>query len=275
MLKTQGIIHQPIQNVIKSVNTNKRQEEQKDSTLKLMESEKFKKLLQSKNPNDVQSANLMIQNMVRENDRRIQNQNRRLMEVQRAYESSTVLNEMLDQYSVDNLSEDTVTTLREIYENCQKLKPTISRLAEETQNSEKLLNEVLKASDSLNIALEKYQNLVIHKTKIVAKPLADSNLLDVGTTSAKKENSATISSKSNNDNMDDLKDIFTSNPPNKSQNFEIDDILKPHVMDQQNNSSVPIDIKTLLQASPAKTFSQTSDFDLLKDFDLGKSNIKT
>jgi ADP-ribosylation factor-binding protein GGA len=142
MLKTQGIVHEPIKNVIKS---NRRQaEEHKDSTLKLMESEKFKKLLQSKNPMDIQAANLMIQNMVRDNDRRLQLQSRRLIEVKRAHENSILLMEMLD--IGGDQDDDTLNTMKEIYNNCEKLKPTIARLAEESQDNEKFLGELFDRS---------------------------------------------------------------------------------------------------------------------------------
>lgn len=134
MLKTQGVIHEPMKNVIK----RERQQDNssKDSTLKLMESEKFKKLLYSKNTNDIQAANLMIQNMVRDNDRRMQMQNRRLMNLQSAYENILLLNEMLDQYKAGETSEDLLITLRDLYGNCEQLKPTIVRLAEESEGSE-------------------------------------------------------------------------------------------------------------------------------------------
>lgn len=267
MLKTQGIVHQPIQNVIKNPANQKKQEEHKDSTLKLMESEKFKKLLQSRDPMDVQSANLMIQNMVRENDRKLQNQNRRLMEVQRAYESSTLLNDMLTQYSVNELSEDTISTLKEIYENCEKMKPTISRMADETSN-EQLLNEVLKASDSLNSALDKYQSLVVRKEDLPAsEPKVARNLLDVESSRSDKSSHA--------NNMDELEEIF-ANPskPSKPLDFDIADILAPQMMEEINSKIIPIDIKSLIQKSPVKTAPQTSDFDLLSDFELGNSSMK-
>lgn len=61
MLRTQGVVHEPQKNVIKSSS-----KKQTDSQLKLMESEKFKKLLYSKNVKDIEAANLMIQNMVRD-----------------------------------------------------------------------------------------------------------------------------------------------------------------------------------------------------------------
>ena len=115
MLRTQGVVHEPQKNVIAPSRKSG------DSTLKLMESEKFKRLLQSRNQKDIEAANLMIQNMVRDNDRRIQIQNRRLMDLQSANENAILLKEMLDEIDVNNASDDTLSTLQEIYKNCLKL----------------------------------------------------------------------------------------------------------------------------------------------------------
>ena len=134
MLKTQGVIHEPMKNVIKR---EKQQENSsKDNTLKLMESDKFKKLLYSKNTNDIQAANLMIQNMVRDKDRRIQMQNRRLLNLQSAFENILLLNEMMDQFKEGENSEDFLITLRDLFVNCEQLQPTILRLAEESEGTE-------------------------------------------------------------------------------------------------------------------------------------------
>lgn len=55
MLRTQGVLHEPQKNVIKPSS-----KKSNDTTLKLMESHKFKRLLQSKNQKDIEAANLMV-----------------------------------------------------------------------------------------------------------------------------------------------------------------------------------------------------------------------
>lgn len=57
MLRTQGVVHEPQKNVIKQTS---KKSASSDSTLKLMESDKFKRLLQSKNQKDIEAANLMV-----------------------------------------------------------------------------------------------------------------------------------------------------------------------------------------------------------------------
>lgn len=56
MLRSQGILHEPQKNVI-----TKSSKKATDSTLRLMETDKFKRLLQSKNQKDIEAANLAIQ----------------------------------------------------------------------------------------------------------------------------------------------------------------------------------------------------------------------
>ena len=266
MLRTQGVTHEPQKNVIK---TNSKKST--DATAKLMESDKLKRLLQSRNQKDVQAANLMIQNMVRDNDRRSQMQNRRLMDLQSAYENSILLKEMLDELGPMEASEDTLSTLREIYNNCVKLKPTIIRLAEETHESETFSNKVIETTESVNTVIELYTAIVINKTPVSKKVQSSpkvSNLLDV--TSPGVVDS--ISSSQSNGNYSDLSDIFSStvSAPSAAKRAQIDALLTPQVLPQSSNSN--IDIMALIN-----NHKMPSPDDLLGNFDLPstQSPIKT
>lgn len=92
-------------------------------------SDKLKKLLQSTNPSDHKAANLLIQNMVKEKERRTEVQARRKLQLKEVYENAFLLNEMLDQtgsaHGAEVLTEDVLVTLNDLYEACKKLQPTI------------------------------------------------------------------------------------------------------------------------------------------------------
>jgi ADP-ribosylation factor-binding protein GGA len=67
MLKNQGVLHQPIKNIKTNVQSATKGSILPDARSKDDEnSEMLKKLCQSKNPKDIEEANLWIQNMVRE-----------------------------------------------------------------------------------------------------------------------------------------------------------------------------------------------------------------
>lgn len=234
MLRNQGVVHEPQKNVIKS---NKKST---DTTLKLMESDKFRRLLQSKNQKDIEAANLMIQNMVRDNDRRSQMQNRRLMDLQSANENSILLKEMLDELDPSDVSEDTLSTLREIYNNCVKLKPTVMRLAEESHESETFVSKIMETGEIMNTVIELYTAIVINKTPVAKKPQASpkvSNLLDV----SQSEPSQPHAESASNGSLSELNDIFSSPATSTSNPAAIDAILlTPQVMPQVSNSNINI-----------------------------------
>lgn len=257
MLRNQGVSHEPQKNVIKTSS-----KKSTDTTLKLEESEKFRRLLQSKNQKDIDAANLMIQNMVRDNDRRGQMQNRRLMDLQSAYENSILLKEMLDELDPSDASEDTLSTLREIYNNCVKLKPTVVRLAEETHESESFSNKVTETTEALNKVIELYTAIVVNKTPVAKKPQANPkvhNLLDV--LSSSEGVSATASQ--SNGNFNDLSDIFSSTVTQASASpIKIDSILlTPQVTPATAASN--IDIMALIN-----NHKMPQRDDLLGNFDL-------
>lgn len=255
------MLHEPQKNVIKP---NKKST---DTTLKLMESDKFRRLLQSKNQKDIEAANLMIQNMVRDNDRRSQMQNRRLIDLQSANENSILLKEMLDELDPADVSEDTLSTLREIYNNCVKLKPTVMRLAEESHESETFTSKVIDTVEVMNQVIELYTAVVSNKTSVARKPQASakvSNLLDVTSSSEPKASNA-----SSNGTYSDLHDIFSSSAPTTAKPAQIDAVfLTPQIVPQASN----IDIMAMINNHKAP-----SPDDLLGNFDLppAQSPIKT
>lgn len=251
MLRTQGVLHEPQKNVIKP---NKKSS---DTTLKLMESEKFRRLLQSKNQKDIEAANLMIQNMVRDNDRRSQMQNRRLIDLQSANENSILLKEMLDELNGAEASEDMLSTLREIYNNCVKLKPTVMRLAEESHESESFTSKIFETTELMNVVIELYASVVVNKTARKAPPSPKvSNLLDVMATDARK------SGTSSNGTYSELHDIFSSPSAPAAEPSQVDAVLlTPQVVPPASNTN--IDIMAMINSHKTPPAD-----DLLGNFDL-------
>lgn len=106
-------------------------------------SRRLKKLLQSKDPLDVKAANLIIQNMVREDEKKTQMKALRMLELKKVGENVSVLEEMLEQYSQSETTDDELNTIKELYRACEKLHPTVLRLAQETQENEENLGKYL------------------------------------------------------------------------------------------------------------------------------------
>lgn len=159
LLKTQGIEHHPQQNVV--VKSSPKNNTESRGSIDEKEFAKLRQLINSSKQEDRDKANLLIQNFYRDDERRTQMKARRLAEVQKASENTKLLDEMLFQYRAGESSEDELAVIREIYEACEGMHPTIVRLAEETQHSEGMLEKIFEVNDNLTQVLDRYRQLVL------------------------------------------------------------------------------------------------------------------
>lgn len=134
----------------------------------------LQKLLQSKNPYDLQAANRLIKTMVREDERRVQLNSRRIMELESVHNNAKLLSEMLDSYDRNETNKEDLELMKELHQACERLKPIVLRLANETQDNEDMLGDVVAANDQLEQVFEKYARVIVRGE--CAKPSAASNL---------------------------------------------------------------------------------------------------
>lgn len=165
MLKTQGIIHEPTKNVMiggqadhvlppmRPMDRNTSRMDPRHVMLK--------KLINSKNKEDILKANLLIQNMCREDERRLQIKGRRLVESHRASESATVLDEMLEFYSKGTASADDLQVINELQTRCELYQPTLLKLINETEEKDDSLGTILQVNDHLMAVQDKYRRIVV------------------------------------------------------------------------------------------------------------------
>uniref|UniRef100_A0A182LT63 VHS domain-containing protein n=1 Tax=Anopheles culicifacies TaxID=139723 RepID=A0A182LT63_9DIPT len=234
LLATQGIQHRSQQNVIIRGPPVRHPDERGPALDK--EQQKLKQLISSGKPENFEKANLLIQNLYRDEERRTQMKSRRLSELQKVAENTKLLNEMLDQYRTGETSDDELAILSEIYESCESAHPTIVRLAEETQHSEEMLEKIFEVNDALTLALDKYRVKVLHQQPVERATLSQrgtdeswtpstmnytpnitgpdplDTLFDVSSdVSGGGDKETTTSQRSN---YDDLSDIFSSSGSN-------------------------------------------------------------
>lgn len=148
MLLKRGVRHETVKPVVVQNNNDKpdaidvkaREKAEPDLSAKLQ------RLLRSSNPADYKAANLLIQNMVKEKERRHEVNMRRKLELKEITENATVLKQMLDQLEEDQkqstheITEDALVTLEYLYESCKKLQPTILILIGDHDDNECLGN---------------------------------------------------------------------------------------------------------------------------------------
>lgn len=199
-------------------------------------------------------------------------QNRRLIDLQSAFENGLLLKEMLNEYNPSETSDDSLSTLRDIYSSCEKLKPTVTRLAEEPHESEAFISKVLETLDSLNVSMDLYTARIINKEPApitASRNQTISNLLDVGTTSVKPQEIK------DSGNLSELNDIF-STPTNHlktptTEPFQINNILTPQLVTGIAANSSTLDLITSNLATINKSMNsaamKNSD-DLMRNFEI-------
>ncbi|XP_055631767.1 ADP-ribosylation factor-binding protein GGA2 isoform X2 [Toxorhynchites rutilus septentrionalis] len=219
MLKTQGIEHHPQKNVVVQ-NTPKN----KPSTgLDEKEFTKLRALIHSTKQEDRDKANLLIQNFYRDDERRTAIKDRRVAELQKVSENVKLLDEMLSQYQPGETSEEELAIIHEIYESCEKINPTIDRLAQETQHSEGMLERIYDVYDNLTHVLKKYRQLIPSAQQASTKPR-----VSVNSTTALQSKVSTETSQSTNisgsDPLDTLFDVSTIPSSSEAPRSAYDDL---------------------------------------------------
>ncbi|XP_015111581.1 ADP-ribosylation factor-binding protein GGA1 [Diachasma alloeum] len=155
MLKSQGVVKTPQNQPHPQVKSPKVGNAlfEDEETAKLLQ-----ELLQSKDPFELQLANKLIKSMVKDDERRIQQKSQRNLELESVHNNVKLLSEMLDNYNPAEPNPDDVDLMKELHQTCQRLKPSLLRLAEETQDNDDILSDVLTANDELSHVFDKFNS---------------------------------------------------------------------------------------------------------------------
>uniref|UniRef100_A0AAQ6ADR6 Golgi associated, gamma adaptin ear containing, ARF binding protein 3b n=1 Tax=Amphiprion ocellaris TaxID=80972 RepID=A0AAQ6ADR6_AMPOC len=93
-------------------------------------------LLRSKNPEDLQEANRLIKNMVKEDDARVQKVTKRIHTLEEVNINVKLLTEMLTHYNKDSSTDSDKEIIKELYERCDKLRRAAFKMATETEDND-------------------------------------------------------------------------------------------------------------------------------------------
>ncbi|XP_069553330.1 ADP-ribosylation factor-binding protein GGA3a [Brachyistius frenatus] len=123
-------------------------------------SKRLAELLKSKKPEDLQEANRLIKNMVKEDEVRRQKATKQKSTLEAINNSVKLLNEMLTHFSPEDSTDGDRELIRELYGDCDKLKQTVFQLATETEDNDSSLGDILQASDDLSHVIHSYKKIV-------------------------------------------------------------------------------------------------------------------
>uniref|UniRef100_A0A8K9UWU4 Golgi associated, gamma adaptin ear containing, ARF binding protein 3 n=1 Tax=Oncorhynchus mykiss TaxID=8022 RepID=A0A8K9UWU4_ONCMY len=142
-------------------------------------------LLRSKNPEDLQEANRLIKNMVKEDDVRVQKVTKRIHTLEEVGINVKLLSEMLSHYDKDRSSQSDREIIKELYDRCDKLRRAAFKMATETEDNDTSLGDILQASDDLSRVINSYK-------KIVKGQTVNGDIEDPRSTTGNSDNTETL-----------------------------------------------------------------------------------
>ncbi|ESP03919.1 hypothetical protein LOTGIDRAFT_230220 [Lottia gigantea] len=201
MLKAQGIVKVDPTLVDKHVTfpapTQRRADFEDEEKAKVLN-----RLLKSKNPEDLQAANRLIKNMVKDDVVRSEKKYKRINELETINNNVQLLQEMIASYNSASSTASDKDMMKEIYESLEKLRPNLFRLASDTDEKDNDgINDILQANDNVMKVMSLY------KTQI--EGVKDDRGLATDSTPA-STSVATPLSNTNSSALNELGDIFNS-----------------------------------------------------------------
>nr|XP_039334052.1 ADP-ribosylation factor-binding protein GGA2 [Saimiri boliviensis boliviensis] len=118
------------------------------------------RLLKSSHPEDLQAANQLIKNLVKEEQEKSEKVSKRVSAVEEVRSHVKVLQEMLSVYRRPGQAPPDQEALQVVYERCEKLRPTLFRLASDTTDDDDALAEILQANDLLTQGVLLYKQVM-------------------------------------------------------------------------------------------------------------------
>ncbi|MXQ92478.1 hypothetical protein E5288_WYG000958 [Bos mutus] len=119
------------------------------------------RLLKSSHPEDLRAANKLIKEMVQEDQKRMEKISKRASAIEEVNNNVKLLTEMVMNHSQGGAaarsSED---LMKELYQRCERMRPTLFRLASDTEDNDEALAEILQANDNLTQVINLYKQLV-------------------------------------------------------------------------------------------------------------------
>uniref|UniRef100_A0A8D0AT35 Golgi-associated, gamma adaptin ear containing, ARF binding protein 1 n=1 Tax=Sander lucioperca TaxID=283035 RepID=A0A8D0AT35_SANLU len=104
-------------------------------------SKMLSRLLNSTHPEDLIAANKLIKEMVQEDQKRVEKVSKRLNAIQEVKESVNLLSQLLEGYSKQSCSQSNQELIKDLYQRCEKMRPTLFRLASDTEDSDEALGK--------------------------------------------------------------------------------------------------------------------------------------
>ncbi|XP_034043636.1 ADP-ribosylation factor-binding protein GGA1-like [Thalassophryne amazonica] len=118
------------------------------------------RLLKSSRPEDLETANRLIKSTIKEEQEKAERLSKRVSTLNEVERSTKQLRELLKQNPVSGPSLQSSDDLKAVYERCDRLRPSLFRLASDTMDDDSALAQILEANDELTLVLSAYKDRV-------------------------------------------------------------------------------------------------------------------
>ncbi|KAG8535098.1 hypothetical protein GDO81_029449 [Engystomops pustulosus] len=99
------------------------------------------RLLKSSHPEDLRAANKLIKEMVQEDQKRMEKISKRVNAIEEVNNNVKLLSDMLSAFRSGQWSEGSEDLMKELYQRCEKMRPTLFRLASDTEDNDEALGK--------------------------------------------------------------------------------------------------------------------------------------
>ncbi|XP_019717451.1 ADP-ribosylation factor-binding protein GGA3-like isoform X2 [Hippocampus comes] len=113
------------------------------------------RLLKSRRPEDLETANRLIKSTMKEEEEKAEKATKRETTLKAVESSTKQLREMLDEHTEAPLQP--TDELKDLYKSCERLRPSLFRLASDTVDDDEALTQILAANDELTLAVNAYK----------------------------------------------------------------------------------------------------------------------
>jgi ADP-ribosylation factor-binding protein GGA len=206
-------------------------------------SKELARLLKSKNPQDLELANKLIKNMVKQDEMKFEKQCNRMSELEQIKNNIKLLNEMLLNFHQGLASESEKETIRYLFEELDKQRPNLIKLATETvEDNDDSIGEILQVNDQCERIINQYKFIILKETHHSTNGAGKSHFEDVNLVNLNLNPSPNDFSSANNSNLlNNSFDILTnlqtkSTNPNFDPLKELQDLFSTNAATSKPNN---------------------------------------
>uniref|UniRef100_A0A3B4WYZ2 ADP-ribosylation factor-binding protein GGA3-like n=1 Tax=Seriola lalandi dorsalis TaxID=1841481 RepID=A0A3B4WYZ2_SERLL len=118
------------------------------------------RLLKSARPEDLETANRLIKSTIQEEQEKAEKVLKRESTLKEVESSTKQLRELLNQHTIAGTSIKPSDDAKALYERCDRLRPSLFRLASDTMDDDAALVQILAANDELTLTVNAYKDQV-------------------------------------------------------------------------------------------------------------------